>query len=319
MFKLINDRVIKTAIAPTLVYFFSDYFDIKYGLTACMISIISIQEKKTDSLKIAFERFLAVFLGMGIFIVLIYLLGFKCIVVTIFILIFMPLCIKLDLMAGFMVCVVMSTHILSEKSIEPRFILNEVYLLFLGLTIGNILNLYIPKKSKEVENLKEETNKILKYILKDLAEFLRNNSVSIYQEKNFKNLKEILKKGKKYAILDYENSIFEKCDKNMNFFTKRKMQYGILKRIRMNFNRIHLTHDYKIIISNFIKQLSEDIFIDEKISVLRIELDKLKWLFSKLELPKTREEFADRAVLYLILDEMNELLNVENGEEENNE
>lgn len=316
MLKLINDKVIKTAIAPTLAYICSDYFNIKYGLTICIISILSIQEKKSDSIKITFQRFLAVFLGIGIFITLIYLLGFSYIVMTIFILIFMPLCIKLDLMAGFIISVVISTHILSEKSIEPKFILNEIYLLFLGLLIGNLLNIYIPKKYKEVENLREEANKILRYMLVDLSEFLKNNSVSIYQEKNFIEMKEILREGKRYALLDYENSVFEKCDKNINFFNKRRTQYSILKRIRANFSRLYLTHDYKIIISNFIKKMSEEIFLVYKIDILNFELEEIKTIFSKVELPKTREEFENRAVLYLILDEINELLSLESNEEE---
>ena len=75
MFKYFDHKVIKTALASFLSYYLADYFGIKYGLTASIIAIISIQATKSDSIKITIERFFAVILGMSLFILLSSFLG----------------------------------------------------------------------------------------------------------------------------------------------------------------------------------------------------------------------------------------------------
>lgn len=309
--KFINDKVIKTATASTMAYYFTDYFHIKYGLTACMIAVLSLQEKKTESLKITLKRVIAVILGMAIFITLTYLFGIRYLTFALFILIFMPLCIKLDLLTGFMISVVISTHILSEKTVEPNFLLNEFYLLILGLVIGNLLNLYIPKNNDKINDIKQKVNILVKDVLLDMAGALKNGSVSINQQKNFKEFKKLLIEGKELAVIDFENTLFDKCNRDLNFFGLRKIQYVILKRMRMNFKRIHITHEYSIVIANFIEKVADELDINSDKKGLLLELEKLKWMFSKISLPKTREEFENRAILYLIIDEMHEFLSLE--------
>ncbi|MGL4898058.1 MAG: aromatic acid exporter family protein, partial [Cetobacterium sp.] len=127
MFKYFDHKVIKTALASFLSYYLADYFGIKYGLTASIIAIISIQATKSDSIKITIERFFAVILGMSLFILLSSFLGYHYITLGIFILLFMPLCIKFRIVQGFLVTTVLATHILSEKSISLDFLLNEFY------------------------------------------------------------------------------------------------------------------------------------------------------------------------------------------------
>ncbi|MGL4672408.1 MAG: aromatic acid exporter family protein [Cetobacterium sp.] len=308
IFKYFDHKVIKTALASFLAYYLADYFGIKYGLTASIIAIISIQATKSDSIKITIERFIAVILGMSLFIFLSFFLGYQYITFGIFILIFMPLCIKFKIVQGFLVTTVLATHILSEKAISLNFLLNEFYVLILGLSIGNFLNLYMPTNSKAIDNTKLKVDNILKIILVDIAESLKCSCVSVNENKNFKLLKSTIEEGKKLSLLDYDNSLFDKCNENLDFFSLRRRQYRILTRMRACFRRLYITHEYSIIIADFINKVSESISIEANSIPLIKEHKELTELFSNFPLPKTRAEFENRATLFQLLQEMEEFL-----------
>lgn len=309
MFKYFDHKVIKTALASFLSYYLADYFGIKYGLTASIIAIISIQATKSDSIKITIERFFAVVLGMSLFILLSLLLGYHYMTLGIFILLFMPLCIKFRIVQGFLITTVLATHILSERSVSLDFLLNEFYVLILGLSVGNILNLYMPTNSKTIDLIKAKVDFILKQILSDISESLKCRCVSVDEEKNFKSLKLTIEEGRKFSLLDYDNSLFDKCNENLNFFSMRRRQYRILTRMRTYFKRLYITHEYSLIIADFIAKVSENVEVNKKTTPLIEEHKELKKLFSNFPLPKTREEFENRATLFQLLQEMEEFLN----------
>lgn len=309
MFKYFDHKVIKTALASFLAYYLADYFGIKYGLTASIIAIISIQATKSDSIKITIERFFAVILGMSLFILLSSFLGYHYITLGLFILLFMPLCIKFRIVQGFLVTTVLATHILSEKSISIEFLLNEFYVLILGLFIGNILNLYMPTNEKTIDSIKIKVDSLLKQILSDISESLKCSCVSVDEDKNFRALKTTIEEGRKFSLLDYDNSLFDKCNEHLNFFSMRRRQYRILTRMRTCFKRLYITHEYSIIIADFISKVSENVEVDKKTTPLIKEHKDLKELFSNFPLPKTRAEFENRATLFQLLQEMEEFLN----------
>ncbi|MGL4977041.1 MAG: aromatic acid exporter family protein [Cetobacterium sp.] len=308
MLKYFDHKVIKTALASLLAYYLSDYFDIKYGLTASIIAIISIQATKTDSIKITIERFFAVLLGMSLFIFLSSFLGYQYITFGIFILLFMPLCMKFRIFQGFLVTTVLATHILSEKSVSPSFLLNEFYVLVIGLSVGNLLNLYMPTNSKRIDEVKIEVDSMLKTILIDIAESLKCSCVSVNENKNYKAFKATIEEGKKYSLLDYDNALFDKCNQNLDFFSLRRRQYRILTRMRSCFRRLYITHEYSLIIADFITKVADSIDVDANIIPLIKEHKELTELFSNFPLPKTRAEFENRATLFQLLQEMDEFL-----------
>lgn len=311
MLKYFDHKVLKTAFGSFLAYYLADYFGLRYGLTVSIVTIISIQETKVESFKITIERILAGVLGLGIFALLAKILGFTYITLGIFILLFMPLCMKFKLMQGFLATTVLGTHILSEKSIAFSLLKNELSILILGLLIGNILNMYMPTKEKTMEKLRSEIEKIIKNILLEIAESLKCSCVSVNEDKNFKKLRDLIDEGKKLAIQEFNNNIFDKINEELILFSMRKEQYGILKRVRIYFGRLYLTMEHSIIISQFIEKVANNIEIDKDLGSLFVEHKKLVSLFSTLPLPKTREEFENRATLYQLLKEMSEIIELQ--------
>lgn len=85
--KYIDHKVIKTAIGTFISIYLAELLGIKFGVTAGVVTIISIQATKKESLKIALERFIASLIGLFIAVVFFEALGYTPFVFGIFILV----------------------------------------------------------------------------------------------------------------------------------------------------------------------------------------------------------------------------------------
>ncbi|MGL5123480.1 MAG: aromatic acid exporter family protein [Fusobacteriaceae bacterium] len=310
MLRYLDHRVIKTAVGTFLAILIADYFGIKYGATAGIVTIISIQGTKKESLKIAVERLTASLIGLCISVILFYSFGYTPVVLGLFILIFMPICVKLNLLQGFLVTVVLTTHILVEKSVSPKILINELAILILGGTIAILLNLYMPKLKNKIKDTEDRIIDLMSEILKDMSGDLLCNCVSINEEKLFVELKREIELGKSLALINFNNALLSNSTYEIDLFNMKRNQYGVLKRMRYNFRSFYITYEQSLMISNFTKKIGESLGKKIFLSELKAELITLKYTFKRMELPKTREEFENRAMLAQFLNYLEDFLNI---------
>ncbi|MGL6065323.1 MAG: aromatic acid exporter family protein [Fusobacteriaceae bacterium] len=310
MLKYLDHRVIKTAFGTCLAILIANYFGIKYGATTGIVTIISIQGTKKESLKVALERLIASLIGLCISVFLFYSFGYTPVVLGIFILIFMPICIKFNLLQGFLVTVVLTTHILVEKSIAPKFLANELVILVLGGTIAILLNLYMPKLENKIKKTDGKIINLMSEIIKDMSDDLLCNCVSINEEKLFVELKKEIELGKTLALTNFNNALLSNTTYEIDLFNMKRNQYGVLKRMRYNFRSFHITYEQSLMISNYMKKIGNSMGQDRLMSDLKAELITLRYTFRRMELPKTREEFENRAMLAQCLNYLDDFLNI---------
>ncbi len=310
MLKYLDHRVIKTAFGTCLAIAIANYFGIKYGATAGVVTIISIQGTKKESLKIALERLIASLIGLCISAILFYSFGYTPVVLGLFILIFMPICIKFNLFQGFLVTVVLTTHILSEKSVSLKFLGNELGILILGGTIAILLNLYMPKLENKIKKTQDKIDSLMSEIIKDMSADLLCNCVSINEEKLFVELKKVIESGKILALTNFNNALLNSSTYEIDLFNMKRNQYGVLKRMRYHFRSFYITYDQSLMISNFTKKIGESVGKTRLLSELKAELITLKYTFRRMDLPKTREEFENRATLAQFLNDLEDFLDI---------
>ncbi|MCJ8342930.1 MAG: aromatic acid exporter family protein [Cetobacterium sp.] len=310
--KYLDHKIIKTAFGAFISVLLANYLGIKYGATAGIVTIISIQSTKKESLKIALERFLASFIGLGLSSLLFYFLGFTPLILGIFILIFMPICIKFNLFQGFLVTVVLSTHLLADKSSSLKLLGNEFSILVLGTLVAIILNLYMPKVNNKIRDTQHKIDDIIRKILDRMSSDLKCNCVSIDEEKLFTTLKSKVDLGKALALTDYNNDLFGDSTYYMELFSMKRSQYKVLLRMRAHFRHFYLTYNQSLMISNFTKQVSLSVGKEKLMPELLTALLELKELFKEMDLPKTREEFENRATLFQFLNDLEDFLIIKN-------
>ena len=201
-----DHRVIKTAFGTFLAIYLAQIMGISYGVTAGIVTIISIQTTKKESVKIAVERFIASLIGLFIAAIFFYFFGYTPFVFGLFILIFMPVCLRFNLFQGFLVTVVLATHILTEKNLSLKILSNEILILVLGALIAIILNLYMPDVTKKIKYTQENVDNLMKKILSYMSDELITGAIFIDEDKIFKELRKELDIGRDLAYKDYNNA-----------------------------------------------------------------------------------------------------------------
>lgn len=306
----LDHKVIKSAAATVISITIAQQLGLKYALTAGIIAIISIQGTRKEGFKVAFERIIATVIGLLVSDILFHFMGYSYLVLGIFILIFMPICLRFNLVQGFLVNVVLATHLISEQSSSLSLLINEFGLLLIGLGTALVFSLYMPDLNRELRKLSEEMGKSIQNILLDMAQSLKCNCVSIDEKKLFDELKDLGNRARLMAINEFNNSIISNNTMTIDYFNMRYVQYKILKRMRLSFGRLYQVTEHALKISGLIESISYCTFEDDEIEGVLIDIKSCKEDFRNSDLPKTREEFENRAVLYEFLNDLEEFATV---------
>lgn len=308
MIKYIDHKVIKTALGTVISIYMAELLGIKFGVTAGIVTIISIQATKKESLKVAMERFFASLVGLFIATTAFYLFGFTPFVFGIFILIFMPICLRLKLFQGFLGTVVLATHILSLQKISFDIVINEIYILLLGVVVALILNMYMPNMSKELKERRKNIDILMKTLINYFGDVLITGSVFVDEETLFKELKKELDGAREIAYQEYNNDLFDSSRRDMEFVQMKRNQYKVLLRMRNHFYRFYISSAHAHIVSNFARKVSDAIGVDKLYQEVLVELDRVREVFKNMPLPQTRVEFESRAMFFQFLNDIEEFL-----------
>lgn len=301
-------KILKIAVGSSIAIIVSELLGLKYSTAAGIITLLTIQNTRKETLIIALKRFGA-FIGAVIlaFIVL-NGLGYSAVTFGIFLLLFVALCFYFHLEDGLSICAVLITHFLIEKSMSIDWIWNEFQLMIIGVGIGVILNLYIPSKMKPIKKIQGIIEEDMRIVLKEIASLLCNVPDNTGEKIDFDSLGKNINEA-----LDYSNEIINNSFKSeatyfLQYMEMRKNQMIILKRISTHIANLNKIPTQAYVIADFIHNTGNS--FHEYNNAIKL----LKGLHSimqemKLEpLPIDREEFENRAMLLQVLYEFESFL-----------
>lgn len=302
--RFIGVRTWKTSIGAVIAMIIAKELGLSYWVSAGIITILSIQSTKRESLKIAFKRIESVIIALMISSILFLTLGFNSVVFGIYLLIFIPSTVKLKVTDGIVVSSVLVTHLLIEKQVNTYWILNELGLMLVGVLVALALNSYMPKNEEKIKEDIDYISEKIKEIFMDMAYSLRTHSVSINQQRLFNELENRLCIAKKRANDNFNNYLFSDVRYYVNYIEMREVQFQILEYMREHFSRISITVKQTELVANFTEEVASVIGKEVNVNILINRLNRLRKDLSGQELPVTREEFENRAMLFQFLNDL---------------
>lgn len=317
-----NDLLIciQISVAFMISIYTANFFELEYAFTAGVITLLSIQITKKQTIIIAIKRLVGYFIMTVLVLIIFNLIGYSLLSFGLFVLIFSIISTKLDISIGLVPNVVMASHFFLENTTSINFIFNETAIYFIGLFFALIVNLIIPNSKKQNKLRRKELDKHIKNMLIYISNFLSKN-YEIEDKISDKNIykiyvnKEILK-TKKYIdeleeeiIKEIENDLLSNNIYDLDYLKLRERQFNILSKVYENSIRL----DKNIIQSNKISSFIDEIYTDydEQNTALNLikKARELSDYFKNAELPKSREEFENRAILFIIMEDLVEFLN----------
>ena len=310
MRKKIGMRTIKTAVGATIAIILANLFGLKYALSAGVITILSVQNTKRKSVEIAWSRFNSTCLALMISGILFSLIGFNAFAFGLYLLIFIPLAVSYKLSDGIVMSSVLVTHLLGEGYISLSLIANEFFLVIIGAGIAILFNLYMPKMQPRIKEDQVKIEEQFRIVLLCLAGTTSSQSVAIDEEFLFQTLEEMLLKARDRAMLHKENYLLDEMTYYVQYMDMRFMQYQVLLSMRQTLGKVVMTVEQSSLIADLTEHIAFNLHeYNPAEDLIQMTQDVLTQCRNQ-ELPKTREEFENRALLFQYLNDLQYLLEI---------
>lgn len=292
---------IKMTLAGAIALIIAYLLKIEYYTTAAAIAILSIQWTKTDFINIAIKRFISGLFAIGLAWLLFKVIDEGFIAFFIFLVIFITLSWSVKASEGIVPSVVIVTHFILIPEITTSFIIEEILIIVIAIGVAFVINMLYPQfsfKTLEYDLLKVDT------IISDQLKASANNLINNKNVSSIDQAKQALRKIMDEAEMVDKDVLIKNDHRYITYLYMRRTQLETIELINRHLKLIEHDHEYKTKIAKYIDKISDNINFNDNATNLMEELYTLRSYFMKAELPKTRDEFETRAMLFQILNEL---------------
>lgn len=295
--KRILYQSIKISVGVVVSIYLAQLVGLLFATTAGIVTMLSILDTRKQTYIVGLKRIIVSVIAILIS-TLLFLLGHNLYVLGIFLVIFIPLLILSKSTEGLTVSTVLVTHMYSLKTIGISVALNEIALVSIGVFIAFLVNTHMPHEEKKIKILQEDVEHIIRKILHKMELQLLNQCSIEEQESSLVELDKLLTSGLDLAIKFNNNAVLSDQSYYIKYFQMRRQQYLVLSHMEKHFEQIFITVDKAKPLSEFTHQLALSFAEGNNGEELLKKAKELQSYYKESELPKTREEFENRAVLY---------------------
>ena len=207
---------------------------------------------------------------------------------------------------------VVAAHLLLDQDISPAAVWNEFLLVLIGVVLALILNLfqanYFHKRKIVLDMRDAETG--LQSILRDLSAYLSGNEMRETVWGDICALEIRIQSYIKSANEYRENTFHSYSEYYFSYFEMRYEQCRILQNLHDELVKIRNMPSHAAMLAEYLLYLAGYVI---EINHPTQQIARLNGLLEEMrgrELPKTREEFETRAMLYHILMDIQDFLNL---------
>lgn len=301
-------KTLKIAFGCILAYLLAESFHLSYSTSVITITLLSILNTRKETLLIAWKRVLAFCFAVFTALLLFPLLDYSPLSIFLYLSVYYPVCQIGKFTEGFSMSTVLILHLWKEQTIQLTSIQNEACLMALGILMSFLMNLYMPSRIHLIRTAQRE-------IEAQFSEILRTMSTAIFENKENESITEGLKVLKNtlsetlvHAIYTENNELFHDMSYYPLYLNMRREQYELLVRIAHNLPRLRESYAQTASVASLFHMTADSMNEYNNAEELLYTLSEMRTVFQSAPLPATRPEFESRAVLYEIVNELQELL-----------
>ncbi|MDE7267971.1 MAG: hypothetical protein K2N89_10945 [Lachnospiraceae bacterium] len=298
----------KISVATVLAIALADRLGLKYSATAGIITVLSIQNTKRETIWTALRRAGALICAFLLAALCFYMVGYNVAAFAIYLFFFALFCFSTGWVEALAMVSVLVTHFLTEKNMSMESLINEVLLFFIGTLFGVLVNLHLHRKKHQFTILSDEVDRQIKGILHRMSEWLPREDRGDYQSDCFEQLDDALSEAKLCAINNYNNSMFSSDTDEIDYIKMREEQSVILKEVYKNIKGLKYLPQQAVQVAALIRKIEEGYHRENTVEGLLAKTDAFLKRMATRPLPQTREEFEARAVLFYILKQLENVL-----------
>ena len=308
--KRICSKSLKIAVGSGLAIVLANLLDLKYDIFAGTITLLTILTTKWETIRLSLYRIVTFLFSVVVCFLVFNHLGGGWLEYGFFVLIMVLFCEAFGWGATISVNAVIGAHFFTEADFSLQFIVNEFSLLLIGIAIAVILSLYSNNtgtKKKVLQDM-QYVEEQLKGILAHMADYLRKEPLKHSVWDDINQLEAKIKDCIEDAYEYNNNSFSRHPEYYIDYFEMRLLQIDELHSLHYEMRKMQSMPEQAEIIAEFMDFVTESI---GKMLVLDSQLERLYSILEHMKeqaLPKSREEFESRAILYHVLMDMEDFL-----------
>ncbi len=299
---------IKFTTAAIAAILLGELLGLKYAATAGIITILSIQNTKKETLQVAGRRAAAFVCALLLSAVCFGLLGFTIPAFAVYLFGFSCICLRFRWPEAISMDSVLISHFLAEKSMAPELLINECLLFVIGAGLGILANLHLHRNADEFERLAERADAQMCRAL-GLVRGQVSGTVSEQDAKDgLAQLECELKALQECAHRNWNNTVLENNSCETDYADMRSGQARVLQHISASAALLEQIPSQARITAQLLKRVEAEYAKDNPVKSLLDHMEEVYDYMRHEELPQTREEFESRAVLFYVLKQIEEFL-----------
>ena len=310
MYRKAAFKGLKIAIGSSIAIYVATLLKLNYAISAGTITLLTLVSTKWDTLKLSVMRIITLAATIFTAWVVFTHVPNEWLAYGIFVFFVVIICEMLGWGATISVNAVVGAHLLTEMEFDLKFIVNEGLLVIIGITIAVTLNLFTGNKrsKKELISHIQYVDDQLQTILRELAGYLCNQETKVRIWDEIIDLEEKVK-GFVLEASEYQNNTFSSHPGHyIDYFEMRLGQCNVLHNLHYEMKKIRNMPSQAGIIADYILYLSNYVI---ELNTPTKQLEHLGGIFDNMKkepLPKSRDEFESRAILYHVLMDLEDFL-----------
>lgn len=301
---------LKVSIAVAVAIGIANILQLEYAISAGIVAVLSIRPTKRETITVAVGRLLAFLIALVIARITYGIFGFNQLGFWVYIVPYVFICYLKKWNAAITMNSVLVSHFITYGKMDLSHILNEVLIFTIGICVGILMNLHLHKKEEYIENLKTETDELIVKILKKIGERVQNKEDLEYNDKCFTELEHIIREAKNAAEENYNNQ-FRKQDKyDIEYISMRHKQYNVLYDMYKTVNTLETAPSTAKAIAGFFDKMASVFHRDNDGQALMDDFREMDRYMKKQPLPTKRQEFEDRARLFVLMRYIEEFIEI---------
>lgn len=305
-------KAFKIVLAAVLSILTANLLGLDYAITAGIITVLSIQNTKRETLQTARDRGLAFLCALILSYLCFRWLDFSVIAFILYLFLFAFLCLSAGWGQAIAMDSVLISHFLTEQRFDSAMVVNELLVFAVGTLYGILINLHLRKKEVEFDRLSKLVDDEIKGIIHRMAENIRQEDKTNYHSDCFVRLEDKIHLAKECALRNWNNTLWSQSAYELDYIRMRENQSRVLKNIYDSIVRITMLPAQTMQVAAFFEEIEAQYHRDNNVEELLRLLEKMLSDMKRETLPQSREEFEARALLFYTLMQLEEFLTLKN-------
>ena len=301
-------RVTKFALGGLFASALAALLGLSYATSAGVIAILSIQTTRKQTFSLVGRRLAAFFVAMTLAFCCFGPLGYHLLSFGLFLLLFAAFCQWFGLQEALVMNTVLVLHLYAERSMSLLWLGNELLLLLVGAGTGILVNLYMPGMAGAIRQSQAQVEQSFREILRRMAQHLLTCKKQDYTDECFPPVERQLEEMARKARENQGNALLSDQWYFVNYVTMRQRQLSVLRRIYDNIHRLDQVPDQALSIAQLLENVGSSFHEHNNAAALLQRLRSLQTSMRSEPLPQSRAEFENRALLYRVLHDLEDFL-----------